>query len=96
MDFLRYKTSNPDHQALTDEIGSNLMQPIYDECDYIPSPSVTSTQHILDDNISDHQSIGSEGIPVHDSTDNEDETVDHNLHKYEDTYDKENEHHSYL
>ena len=96
MGFLRYKTSNPDLQSSTDAIDSYPMIPIYDECNYVPSQSVTSIQHTLYNSISDHQSIGSEGIPVHHSTDNEDETVDHNLHRYEDTYDIENEHHSYL
>ena len=72
------------------------MQDIYDECDYIPCPSVTSTQDTLDDNVSDHQSIGGEDIPVHHSTDKEDETVHHSQHSYEDTCDLENEYHSYL
>ena len=72
------------------------MQDIYDECDYIPCQSVTSTQDTLDDNVSDHQSIGSEDIPVYHSTDKEDETVDHSLHRYEDTYDLDNEYHCYL
>ena len=77
MDFLRYKTSNPDHQALTDEIGSNLMQPIYDECDYIPCQSVTSTQDTLDDNVSVHHSSASDDKTVHHSIASDDKTVHH-------------------
>jgi hypothetical protein len=73
--FLRCKPSNPDLQPLAGEIDRIPMQDIYDECDYIPCPSVTSTQDTLDDNVSDHQSIGGEDIPVHHSTDKEDETV---------------------